>query len=257
MNFLKTKIVQFIVKKYAKYQSNTKYPDTISLNLLNLLDAPRLKVAIIDDAPFPWIDALESKDCQVEYFSDFTKPLKSPTNKPKTIDLSKQDIVLCDIHKVGGLIFPGSEGIEVIKHLRKRYPFHVIAAYTGDPGITVSKLKKGTLDYVFLKDWDLDDFLLNFDQIINIYKNPKDRWIFLRDRLHYIGVSEEEEVKIRRLFVERVLLLKYLSMNLKFKSNEIQHFLKDYNDLDIVGIAKVGLDVGKVVAALLPYVSHD
>ena len=55
----------------VKYKSNKIYPETLTINLENLLEKQRkLKVAIIDDESFPWSDALESGGAKVSIFND-------------------------------------------------------------------------------------------------------------------------------------------------------------------------------------------
>lgn len=241
----------------VKYKSRNTYPDLLTVNFESIFGKQRkLKIAVIDDDDFPFTDALEARGAggKVQHFSDYTKPLKQAQQKSKPIDLSNYDIIFCDISGVGSSIFPSLEGIGVIDDLRIKYPFHVIVAYTGNPGLISSKLKKADcVDHIFSKDWQLDDFLLNFDKLVEIFKFPKARWIFIRKRLSFLDVGEKEIESFRRSFVEHVLLANILKNNFDWNPEQTRNMLIDSSNRSqiecetLVKLGITGLQITKLI----------
>jgi hypothetical protein len=132
-------LFKFIKKKYfyakAIHRAKSTHPDDLSIELADLFDDNRqIRVAIIDNDQFYWIDAIRQRGCKVEYFSDYTKPLTQSNQKIKPIDFSSYDLVICDVHGVGEQLYHSLGGIGVLEELRNKNPLQVIVAYTGDPG---------------------------------------------------------------------------------------------------------------------------
>lgn len=249
---IKLKIYTWIVK----YKSSKTYPETLTINLENLLEKQRrLKVAIIDDESFPWSDALESGGAKVSIFNDYCKPITQANQKTKIIDFSNFDIIICDVRGVGSTIYPTLEGVGVIGDLRKRYPFHVIIAYTGNPGAISSKLKKNEcLDMIFVKDWELEDFLFNFDKLTEIFKHPAARWKFIRKRLSHLDIGEKEIEMFRRSFVEDVLLVNMLREKFKWTPEQTKELILKSSKRDIVEcetLVKFGLTGVQITKLLI------
>ncbi len=246
-----------IAKAIARHKSKRTYPESIEIGLSDLISTPRkINVAIIDDKEFPWKDALENRGCAVTYFSDYIKPVTQANQKTKVHNLSSFDIIICDIHGVGSSIYPGMEGLGVMEELRKKNPFHVIAAYTGDPGAIYSKSKRhNLLDFVFSRDWVDDDFLLNFDELMKIFNSPKYRWEFIRKRLCYLGVGENKIDEIRIVFVEKVILGQMLKQRLNIsliKTKEL--VVSPPQSLDLLGLAKFGIGTAEIGSLLTPFI---
>lgn len=251
----------WLIQKYcevvARHQSKNTYPETLSLDLGELLSRPRpIKVAIIDDQPFPWVEALQNRNCQVSYYADYTKPVKQANQKTKTISVQSSDIIICDIHGVGSAIYPGVDGIGVMEELRRKHPLHVIAAYTGNPGAIYSKMKKrDTLDAVFSREWEIDDFLFNFDELAKIFHVPQSRWEFIRRRLIYLGVGEKKIAEIQRGFVENVLLGQMLKEKFNCTADQTREFLLSSSTrLDIVSLAKFGIGAAELAGLVSPFI---
>lgn len=242
----------------ARIKSQKTYPESLSVDLDELLGKPRkIRVAIIDDQPFPWKDALEGRGCRVNYFPDYIKPIKQTNQKVKVHDLGSYDIIICDIHGVGSTMFPQVEGIGVIEDLRRKYPLHVIAAYTGNPGAIYSRLKRqDSLDMVFSRDWQVDDFLLNFDELAKIFRSPRHRWNFVRKRLNYLDIGEEKIESFRKSFVESVLLGGMLRTKFKWdaeKTRELVVASSRQPSVDYASLAKLGIGVAQIVKLVNPF----
>lgn len=252
VNFVKIKLYKII----ASYKSKETYPESIDLNLDDLLAKPRkIKVAIIDDAQFPWTEAIENRGCLVYYYQDYTKPIVQSNQKIKTISVNSSDIIICDINGVGSAIYPGLDGVGVIDELRKKHPFHVIIAYTGNPGAIHSKLKSKTaLDGIMVRDWGIDDFLFNFDEVLKIYKSPAKRWKFIQDRLKHLDLRDKEIDGIRRKYVENILLSKLLNEKLNFSPEATQEILTKEEKIDLGVLAKIGLNAIEACNLLSPFI---
>lgn len=248
-------VIQNSCRLIARHRSKGAYPETLTLDLGELLSKSRqIKVAIIDDQRFPWVEALESRNCQVHYYQDYTKPVKQANQKTKVISVQSSDIIICDIHGVGSAIYPGVDGIGVMEELRRKHPFHVIAAYTGNPGVIYSRMKKrDALDAVFSRDWAIDDFLFNFDELVKVFHVPKNRWDFIRRRLDHLGVSEKRIAEIQRLFVENVLLGQLLKQKFHYSADQTRELLlSSSTGLDPVAFAQFGIKAAELAGLVSP-----
>ena len=245
---------------WAKWKSKSVHPETLELDLLSLIaDRPKIRVAIIDDQPFPFTNALEAEGCHVQVFDDYSSKISQRNEKLKIIHLANFDIIVCDIHSIGAQIFPGSEGISVLEDLRKKHPLKVIVAYTGDPGAILTKLKRqDTVDRIFAKEWSVDDFLFNFREILDIFTKPKNRWDFIQNRLTHLGLAQHKISSVQKVFVENVLLCQMLSARPHY--NEI-HFKKVIADstsnIDTRATLLVGLKAIEVAQVFLPFMGVE
>lgn len=244
----------------AKLKSRSVFPESIELDLLSLIsDRPKIRVAIIDDQIFPFTRALETEGCRVQVFDDYSTKISQRNQKIKIIELSSYDVIICDIHAVGALIYPGSEGISVIEDLRKKYPLKVIVAYTGDPGAILTKLKRqDTLDKIFAKEWSVDDFLFNFREILDIFARPKNRWEFIQRRLTHLGLPQHKISGVQRVFVEHVLLCQMLSARPQYNERHLKQVISSASDqIDTGAVLRIGLKAAEVVQVFLPFVGDQ
>jgi len=250
-------IREIYYKQLSEFKSRTTYPESLDVDLSELLSKPRsIKVAVIDNEPFPWTDALESRGYEVTYYPDYTKPIKQAGQKLKPINPESADLILCDIHDVGSAVFPGLDGLGVIENLRKSLPLHVIAAYTGDPGSIYKKLKKqDTLDMVFSRDWLIEVFLLNLEELSRIFKNPKNRWIFIRRRLEHLNIGEKRIQEVQRAFVRNVLQSQLLKQNLNYSTQEIKRLTSESdNKISLAAFTNAGIKATEIASLLSPLI---
>ncbi|MGE8501577.1 MAG: hypothetical protein ACN6P1_05005 [Pseudomonas sp.] len=250
--FEKTKIKAF--QFFAKVKSKRIYPENIETDFTTLLSQENLKIAIIDDEEFIYKDALEAKGFSVTQFYSYITPQKSKKSPLKVQNLSKFDIILCDIHDIAKDIYQGSDGVSAINDIREKHPLHVIAAYTGDPGALHKKNQPQTvLDKVFSRDWDIDDFLLNFQELVAIYKNPKKRWQFLKKRLEHLEVSETKIEQVRRVFSENLILSQLLHEKMKWSAIDAYSYaIESESRIDIGALSNHGITAVKITSLLRP-----
>lgn len=240
---------------YARLKAPKTYPDKLSLNISDFLSKPvSLNIAIIDDEEFVYKDAILSKGHKVtQYESYFIKKPRRDNLTP--IDLSKYDIILCDINGVDAGVYSGSDGLSVMSDIREKYPLHVIAAYTGSPGSIYKResFKTDLLDKIFSRDWEVDDFLLNLQRLTDIFIKPKDRWNFIKKRLCYLGVDEEKIDKVRIVFSENILYGKMLNEKFKFSPEESYAAVSDSeNRINISELTNYGITAIKIGSLLKP-----
>lgn len=252
IKWIKIKFYKFV----ASYKSKETYPESIELNLNDLLTKTRpIKITIIDDEPFPWIDAIENRGCLVQYYTDYTKSIIQSNQKNKAIKVGHSDIIICDINKVGSIIYPNLDGVGVIEDLRRKHPFHVIIAYTGNPKAIHAKLKKQTaLDGIMVKDWGIEDFLLNLDDFLAIYKHPSQRWEFIKNRLKHLGVKDKEINQVRMKYVENMLLSKSLKEKFDFDAKATQEMLTKETSISMPEFTKLGIGAANIAQILSPFV---
>lgn len=256
------RFIKLIKSKYlyskAIYRAKSTHPDDLSIELADLFDDNRqIRVAIIDNDQFYWIDAIRQRGCKVEYFSDYTKPLTQSNQRIKPIDLSSYDLVICDVHGVGEQLYPGLGGIGVLEELRNKNPLQVIVAYTGDPGEIVKRTKKKDIvDATFCRDWSPEDLLFNLDEVLKIYKLPKHRWEFIRRRLSYMEVPGGKVDAVRQKYVENILLAQMLREKLNYSAPEARDLISksSENSIDYLGLINYGVSAGKVIGLVLPYI---
>lgn len=244
----------------AKWKSNSVHPETIELDLLSLIaERPKIRVAIIDDQPFPFTNALEAEGCYVQVFDDYSTKVSQRNEKHKLIQLANFDVIVCDIHAIGAQIFPGSEGISVLEDLRKKHPLKVIVAYTGDPGAILTKLKKqDTVDRIFAKEWSVDDFLFNFREVLDIFARPKNRWDFIQHRLKHLGLAQHKISTVQKAFVENVLLCQMLSARPAYNESHLKQVIVDSTTrIDTKATLLVGLKAFEVAQVFLPFIGDQ
>ncbi|WP_122255184.1 hypothetical protein [Pseudomonas syringae] len=235
----------FYYKLMSSLRAKAIYPDDIDIDVQAFFAKPsKLKIAVIDDSDFPWTQTLESKGHSVNLFRDYHKTsTKASRKKLQAYNLNSFDVVFCDIEGVGALAYPGSEGIGVIQDIRELNPLHVIVAFTGSPSRLLDpKTGKNltAVDAVFQRDWGVDDFLLNFNSIMKIFVEPKQRWRFIRGRLVHLDLSESKIMTAQRAFTQNVLFLKYLGEKTDISKNEIQKIiLESEKNVDVRGVVDV------------------
>lgn len=243
-----------VINLICNHQSKTKYPEDLKNEINDLIQNPRkLKVVVIDDNGFPFEDALESLDCHVKIYKKYTKDISQPNQKFKPISIGQPDIIFCDINGIGEEIYKDYQGLGVIEHLREKYPFTAIYAYTGTPELIANKLKdQSTIDGIFAKEWSIDDFLVNFKKVRTIFFDPANRWNFLRDRFKHLKTTDRKLDELRISYVKKILFSKYYKKSLHMDQSQIKEIITENsnNHIDIVYLSKLGISTGSQIFSL-------
>ncbi|HQR86183.1 MAG: hypothetical protein B7Y59_02375 [Burkholderiales bacterium 35-55-47] len=245
----------FLFRLWAKWKSTSTHPEEIELDLFAITSKRHaIRVAIIDDQPFPYTPALEAEGCIVKIFDDYSTKVSQRNQKSKIIQLKNYDVIICDINDIGTEIYPGSEGISVLEDLRNKHPLKVIVAYTADPGKILVKLKKqNTIDKTFAKEWQVDDFIINFRPILDIFTKPKNRWDFIQCRLNHLGLAQQKINAIQKVFVENILFCQMISSLPSFNEAHLQDVISNSaSRIDPKSTLMVGLNSIEIAQIFFP-----
>src|SRR5690554_2440279 len=80
-----------------------------------------INVVIVDDEEFVYLEELRRSGFSLSKYDDV----------PDLQSLEAYPVIICDIKGVGKAFKSRFEGAYLIRELRKKYPFKVLAAYTG------------------------------------------------------------------------------------------------------------------------------
>lgn len=154
-----------------------------NLNTPNLrlksVERKDVKIALIDDEKFDYLEELRFHGFDISYFQDVD-----------SIDsLLAYEIILCDIKGIGKRFKSKYEGAHVMKEINKKYPFKTIIAYTGYTYDATFNSYLSVADNVLKKDLDQDEWLEQLDFAIKISTDPIKRWTKIRDYLLLNDVS--------------------------------------------------------------------
>jgi hypothetical protein len=175
---------------------------------LEPLDRKLIPIMVIDDNEFAYLDHLRNHRFDITYFPDINS-IESTL---------AYEIILCDIHGVGKVFKSKFEGAHVIAEIRKKYPFKVIIAYTGQTHDPSYNKYFQLADYTFKKDIDGDEWVEKLDVAIEKAVNPIYKWEKMRTFLLDKGVSMFEITKLENEYVKIVLSKKDIT---KFPSQKL------------------------------------
>ncbi len=147
--------------------------------ILGKLKREDVKLAIIDDQDFPYLDILKQHKFNIDTYEDLEN----------LASLNAYDIILCDINGVGKKFSQQYQGAYLVKEIYKLYPFKIIISYTGisfDPRYN-EYLKYA--DFSVKKDIDSEDWVEKLDKAIDMVANVEKRWNRIRDFLLSNNVS--------------------------------------------------------------------
>lgn len=154
-----------------------------------------VKIAIVDDDTFPYLDILLKHKFSIDVFEDIAN-----------IDsINAYDIILCDIQGVGKKLNTNYQGAYLLKEIYEKYPSKVLISYTAHAtDITFNKYLQYA-EFSMKKDAGSEDWVEKLDQAIALVSNPENRWIRTRNMLLERGVSLFELALLEDEFVYRVL----------------------------------------------------
>ncbi|MEO1967493.1 MAG: hypothetical protein ABGW87_02105 [Sphingomonadaceae bacterium] len=152
-------------------------------------------IAVIDDRPFPYEQNLKANGYLIETLGDI-----------KSIDeVSRFNIVLCDLQGVGKLLNQTGQGAFIIDEVKRKNPEKFVVAYTGgspDDAITIKAQEHA--DFFLKKDQDIDDWRDRLDYITGQLSNPIEIWRRQRDALVDADVPTLDILKLEDAYVKSV-----------------------------------------------------
>jgi len=162
------------------------------------LDATRLrqvKIALIDDEPFPYLETLRRHDFIIKQLSDITD----------VHAVESYDVVMCDIRGVGKHFQSPLEGAHVIMEIRKFYPWKTLLAYSGQQFDPSFNKAFAACDFMMRKDTDSDEWIETLDRAAAIALDPAERWKRVRNVLIERHVPLITIVELEHSYVGSVL----------------------------------------------------
>lgn len=185
----------------------------------------KVKILIIDDEDFSYLDILKQHNFRITHINDLT-------------DIEQTDpygIILCDIKGVGRHFASKFEGAHVIQEIKKRYPLKVIYGYTGHQFDADYNQFFSMCDDMLKKDIDSDDWVEKLDIAISTCLDPNEQWKKIRNKLISINIPTRTIATIEDDFV-RFALGKQNEFPSKYTSSKIPPEIKDIL-LSIIGNA--------------------
>lgn len=153
-----------------------------------------VSIVIIDDEDFLYFDELRNSGFNLTHYKD-VQDIRMLESFP---------IIISDIKGVGKSFKSPSEGAFLLRELKKKYPFKVLAAYTGSTyDINLNSYLDGV--HIIKKDIEIDDWCEEIDNLIKITGDPKEIWNKIRDILIKEEVPLLSLAKLEHEYVDILL----------------------------------------------------
>ncbi len=177
-----------IGKLYTTKDLNTPKQKMGSIN------RSKVNIAIVDDEEFIYIKELTKSGFTLHQYNDV----------PDLRSLDSFKVIICDIKGVGKAFKSPFEGAYLIRELRKKYPFKILAAYTGSTyDISINSYLDDV--HVIKKDITIDEWCTEIDYLIKKVSDPKEIWNKIRDILIKEDVPLLSLVKLEHEYVDIIL----------------------------------------------------
>lgn len=162
--------------------------------VINKLQRENVKMVLIDDEDFPYLDLLKQHKFNIDTLNDVTS----------LTTLEAYDVILCDLNGVGKQFSKIYQGAYLVKEIYKRYPFKIIISYTG---ISFDARYNDYLkyaDFSVKKDVESEVWVEKLDLAIDMLSNIEKRWKRVRDYLFDNNVSLFDVMLLENNLVESV-----------------------------------------------------
>lgn len=166
--------------------------DLAPLNTLTGSMMNSIKIAIVDDEKFLFLDNLRNSGYNICQLSDV-----------ENIDsIAAYDIVISDVNGVGKKLDETGQGLALIRQIRRRYPNKELGIYSGATHKIPENIG-GVM--VFEKDDSLDAWKEKIDSLIKKMGDPTNVWKKLCHMYIDHGIPSKTIAKIEDDYVYRVL----------------------------------------------------
>lgn len=164
------------------------------LRPINIIEArPKVRIGVIDDAPFQALVNLRLNGYDVNYL-DTTASLAS---------LQNYEIIVCDILDVG--VNDDEQGAALIADIKRVFPEKQVIAFTSLPGNTrLFRLAKERADVCLSKSIQPDVWYSILDEAISKCLDPRAIWARANRKLEAAGVTPTERARLEDVFVRAV-----------------------------------------------------
>lgn len=153
-----------------------------------------VKLAIIDDEEFPYLDLLRQHKFNIDTYKDIDN----------LASLNVYDIILCDVSGVGKKFSEKYQGAYLVKEIYKLYPFKIILSYTGISFDARYNEYLKYADFSLKKDIDSEEWVDKLDVAIDLVSNVEKRWNRIRDYLLADNVSLLDVLLLEDDFVRKI-----------------------------------------------------
>ena len=147
--------------------------------VLNKLKREDVRMVLIDDDQFPYLDLLRQHKFNIDTLKDVTS----------LTTLEAYDVILCDLNGVGKTFSEQFQGAYLVKEIYKRYPFKIIISYTGISFDARYNEYLKYADFSVKKDVESEVWVEKLDMAIDMLSNLEKRWQRVRDFLLANSVS--------------------------------------------------------------------
>ena len=161
---------------------------------LNKLKREDVKIVIIDDEQFPYLELLRTHRFSIDTLDNI-----SSLNI-----IEAYDVILCDVNGVGGNFSEQFQGAYLVKEIYKRYPSKIIISYTGIRFDARYNEFLQYADFSLIKDVDSEVWVEKLDMAIDMVSNVEKRWNRMRDYLLENNVSLYEVMLLEDNLVRSV-----------------------------------------------------
>ena len=146
---------------------------------MNKLKREDVKMVLIDDEQFPYLDLLKQHKFNIDTLNDVTS----------LTTLEAYDVILCDLNGVGTKFSEKFQGAYLVKEIYKRYPFKIIISYTGISFDARYNEYLKYADFSVKKDVESEVWVEKLDMAIDMLSNIEKRWERVRNFLLDNNVS--------------------------------------------------------------------
>lgn len=146
---------------------------------LSKLKREDVKMILIDDEQFPYLDLLKMHKFNIDTLNNITS----------LSTLEAYDVILCDINGVGKNFSESYQGAYLVKEIYKRYPFKIIISYTGINFDARYNEYLQYADFSVKKDVESEVWVEKLDMAIEMVSNVEKMWNRIRDYLLENDVS--------------------------------------------------------------------
>jgi len=147
--------------------------------VLNRLRRENVKMVLVDDEDFSYLDLLRQHKFCIDTLNDVTSLTM----------LEAYDVILCDLNGVGKCFNKEYQGAYLVKEIYKRYPFKIIISYTGISFDARYNEYLKYADFSVKKDVASEVWVEKLDLAIDMLSDIEKRWNRVRDYLLDNGVS--------------------------------------------------------------------
>lgn len=156
----------------------------------------RVRIAVIDDQPFPHLDNLRDSHFDISQVGNISN----------VTHVEKYDVVACDLRGVGKAISEKNQGAAIIEEIKRLYPDKFVIAYSGSfARSTMVDIALNKSDDNISKAADLDKWFVLLDNAIQQVADPVERWKRIKSRVADKTITADELAAAEDAYVKSII----------------------------------------------------